>query len=181
MQTLQLQLQLQLQLFNNTSSCFDNAVQSEEAGKNKAACMHLHDFQQCLCASRGKFFYIMVTMAIRQKTRSGEGFCHDDITLAMGKHGFEIEHAIYCVCPGFVFAWCRWAVSSHCNTERLHSSHTPCKWTLLETHLGMIKDLVSDLQRRSAAHGCQLKMIVAGGIIEQLNWTATAGFAWSVL
>ena len=69
MQTLQLQLQLQLQLFNNTSSCFDNAVQSEEAGKNKAACMHLHDFQQCLCASRGKFFYIMVTMAIRQKTR----------------------------------------------------------------------------------------------------------------
>ena len=26
------------------------------------------------------------------------------ITMAMGKHGFEIEHAIYCVCPGFVFA-----------------------------------------------------------------------------
>ena len=66
MQTLQLQLQLQLQLFNNTSSCFDNAVQSEEAGKNKAACMHLFDYQQCLCASKAK------------KARKGEGFLYRD-------------------------------------------------------------------------------------------------------
>ena len=29
-------------------TCFDNAMQGEEAGKNKVACMHIHEFQKCL-------------------------------------------------------------------------------------------------------------------------------------
>ena len=44
-----------------------------EAGKNKAACMHLFDYQQCLCASKakkarkGKVFYIVITIAIERR------------------------------------------------------------------------------------------------------------------
>ena len=63
-------------------SCFDNAVQSEEAGKNKAACMHLLDFSAMFMCNQdqqsceGEEF--VITMAIGQKTRSGESLCHGD-------------------------------------------------------------------------------------------------------
>ena len=73
------------------SSCFDNAVQSEEAGKNKAACMHLLDFQQCLCATR-------INKAVRGRNswlpwqldrKLGAGKVFDMvITMSMGKTRF---------------------------------------------------------------------------------------------